>query len=185
MKDMILMTFNSIKNKINFEERKYCFEIFGFDFILDVNLQLWLIEVNTNPCIEESSSILQTYLPRMIDDAFKLTLDVLFPKPKNMHSNLKQSGSTNSVLQSTPTFKVSLELQQPKPNDQDQKTLSTLQLDLPQIIELEDVQEWPVKGYPDDTNMWYPSNYSIPRTLLAQLNDRKKAQPPIIRRRQQ
>lgn len=30
-------------------------EIFGYDFILDSNLKVWLIEVNTNPCIEESS----------------------------------------------------------------------------------------------------------------------------------
>jgi tubulin monoglycylase TTLL3/8 len=38
-----------------------------------------MIEVNTNPCIEESSSILKILLPRMLDDMFKLTLDVVFP----------------------------------------------------------------------------------------------------------
>lgn len=81
MKERVWMTFSSIKNKINFEDRKYCFEIFGFDFILDSDHEVWLIEVNTNPCIEESSPLLACYLPRMIDDAFKLTLDVLFPPP--------------------------------------------------------------------------------------------------------
>jgi D-alanine-D-alanine ligase-like ATP-grasp enzyme len=35
----------------------------------------WLIEVNTNPCLEESSKLLKQLMPRMIDDAFKLTLD--------------------------------------------------------------------------------------------------------------
>jgi hypothetical protein len=41
--------------------------------------------VNTNPCLEKSSGILEVLLPRMIgiilniDDAFKLTLDVIFP----------------------------------------------------------------------------------------------------------
>jgi D-alanine-D-alanine ligase-like ATP-grasp enzyme len=33
-------------------------EIFGYDFILDSDLKTWLIEVNTNPCIEESSPLL-------------------------------------------------------------------------------------------------------------------------------
>lgn len=50
-------------------------EIFGYDFILDHSLNPWLIEINTNPCLEESSKLLKVYLPRMIDDALKLSLD--------------------------------------------------------------------------------------------------------------
>ena len=34
--------------------------------------------MNTNPCLEESSPILKCLLPRMLDDAFKLTIDNLF-----------------------------------------------------------------------------------------------------------
>ncbi len=60
------MTLNSVKRKINFEERKYCFEIFGYDFILDSTNKVWLIEVNTNPCIEESSPLLRMLIPRML-----------------------------------------------------------------------------------------------------------------------
>ena len=41
-------------------------EIFGYDFILDEEINPWLIEVNTNPCIEESSPLLEMLLPRMI-----------------------------------------------------------------------------------------------------------------------
>jgi D-alanine-D-alanine ligase-like ATP-grasp enzyme len=33
-------------------------EIFGFDFFLDELFNVYLIEVNTNPCIEESSPLL-------------------------------------------------------------------------------------------------------------------------------
>jgi D-alanine-D-alanine ligase-like ATP-grasp enzyme len=54
-------------------------EIFGYDFILDHDLNPWLIEVNTNPCLEESSTLLQKLIPRMVDDALKLTLDQVFP----------------------------------------------------------------------------------------------------------
>ena len=54
-------------------------EIFGYDFILDEDFNPWLIEVNTNPCLEESSTLLKRLIPRMIDDALKLTVDIIFP----------------------------------------------------------------------------------------------------------
>ena len=66
----------SVKNKLNSNRRKgHFFEIFGYDFILDSDFNSWLIEANTNPCLEESSDILKTLLPRMVNDAFKLTID--------------------------------------------------------------------------------------------------------------
>ena len=62
-----------------------CFELFGYDFIIDEDFNTWLIEVNTNPCIEESSSVLKILLPRMIDDMMKLSVDRFYSdfKPKN------------------------------------------------------------------------------------------------------
>lgn len=110
MKELVWMAFASVKRKINFADRKYCFEVFGFDFIVDADYQLWLIEVNTNPCIEESSPLLQMYLPRMLgksklnkimfkDDAFKLTLDVLFPRARGINGK-----SNLSIAQSKLNF---------------------------------------------------------------------------------
>lgn len=41
------------------EQRKQNnFEIFGLDFMLDWNLKPWLIEINTNPCLELSCPLL-------------------------------------------------------------------------------------------------------------------------------
>ena len=37
-----------------------------------------LIEVNTNPCIEEPNTLLKQYVPRMLDDMLKIVLDPLF-----------------------------------------------------------------------------------------------------------
>ena len=67
-----------MSKKINPNKRKYCFELFGFDFMLDADLNCWLIEVNTNPCLEESSKLLEMLIPRMVDDMFKLTVDKVF-----------------------------------------------------------------------------------------------------------
>jgi hypothetical protein len=46
--------------------------------MIDSQLRPYLIEINTNPCIEESSPILKILLPRMIDDTFRLTIDKIF-----------------------------------------------------------------------------------------------------------
>ena len=39
-----------------------------------------MIEVNTNPCLEESSNLMKELIPRMIEDMLKLTVDLIFPK---------------------------------------------------------------------------------------------------------
>ena len=39
------------------------FEVMGFDFMLDDNLNLTLIEVNTNPCLDTPCLILQRIIP--------------------------------------------------------------------------------------------------------------------------
>ena len=64
--------------KMNFMNVKNCFEIFGYDFILDQNYKPYLLEVNSNPGLEISSPLINQLLPRMIDDAFKLTIDEIF-----------------------------------------------------------------------------------------------------------
>ncbi len=55
-----------MKTTLNKNNRQYCFEIFGFDFIVDEIFNVYLIEVNTNPCIEESSGLLKKLIPRML-----------------------------------------------------------------------------------------------------------------------
>lgn len=88
----------SVRKKIDPHRRKSCFELFGYDFILDEDFNVWLIEVNTNPCIEESSELLKIYLPRMIEDMLKLTVDQMFPKikKKNARSNIASPQKNSS-----------------------------------------------------------------------------------------
>lgn len=81
IKFIITKTMDAVKRKIDPNKRSGCFEIFGYDFMVDSDFTVWLIEVNTNPCLEESSDLLKRLLPRMLDDAFRLTLDRDFPDP--------------------------------------------------------------------------------------------------------
>jgi hypothetical protein len=75
---IIARSANAIKGKINLSNRNNCFELFGYDFILDINYRPFLLEINTNPGYEESSPLIKMLVPRMIDDAMKLTIDKEF-----------------------------------------------------------------------------------------------------------
>ena len=59
--------------------RKNCsFELFGLDFIIDSQFKPYLIEVNTNPCLELCSPVLERLIPRMMENMFRLCLDPVF-----------------------------------------------------------------------------------------------------------
>lgn len=96
MKQLIQLTFQAIKKSFLLKEYKYCFELFGYDFIIDDLLNVWLIEVNTNPCLEESSDLLKQLMPRMINDAFKLTIDQV-PITYNHSVDLQKNKSLREV----------------------------------------------------------------------------------------
>ena len=96
---IIRITGGAAKGRINFLNKKYCFEIFGYDFILDEKYQPYLLEINTNPGLEISSPLIDELLPRMIDDAFKLTIDQEFTKSykyANKESTFPVSGYDNN-----------------------------------------------------------------------------------------
>jgi len=49
MKDIIIDSILSSKNTININNRSPCFELFGYDFMIDEDFRCWLLEINTNP----------------------------------------------------------------------------------------------------------------------------------------
>ena len=70
------------KFNINHLNRTNCFEIFGCDFILDQKYKPYLLEINLNPGLEISSPLISKLVPRMVDDALKLTIDLKFYRNK-------------------------------------------------------------------------------------------------------
>jgi hypothetical protein len=83
IREVIWISMVAARRKINVNARKECFEIFGYDFMVDSQFKLWLIEVNTNPAIDDCSPMLKAMIPRMLDDAFKLTIDKIFNNKLN------------------------------------------------------------------------------------------------------
>lgn len=59
------MVFNSVRQCLN-NNLRFCYELYGLDFMIDECFRVLLIEVNTNPSLEESGGLLKTLLPPMI-----------------------------------------------------------------------------------------------------------------------
>ena len=55
--------------------------------MLDYKLKPWIIEVNTNPCLELSSSYLSYLIPSMVENSFRIVLDSLFPQATKTYSD--------------------------------------------------------------------------------------------------
>lgn len=75
IKDLIIDTFLSVKKSMNANNRENSFELFGFDFLLDEDFRIWLIEVNTNPFLGTPNEFMKGLVPRLIEDMLKIVLD--------------------------------------------------------------------------------------------------------------
>lgn len=81
MKNLATECIRAVHLNIDPEKRESSFEIFGLDFMIDENFKVWLIEVNTNPCLALSSSLLARLIPNMIENAFKIAVDPILMPP--------------------------------------------------------------------------------------------------------
>ncbi|OMJ85917.1 hypothetical protein SteCoe_12694 [Stentor coeruleus] len=77
IKDTLIASFLKIDPK----KRLHSMEILGYDFMIDRKFRPWLIEVNTNPCLELASPLLSSLIPAMVENAFKISVDSIFPAP--------------------------------------------------------------------------------------------------------
>jgi hypothetical protein len=77
MKDIILDTFYSIKKDINVLRKKNSFEFLGYDFLIDDDFRVWLLEVNNNPYLGVPNKFIDKLLPQMIDDMMETVLHPL------------------------------------------------------------------------------------------------------------
>ena len=59
MHDIVIDTILSVKNNINPNNKSNCFELLGYDFMIDEDFRCWLIEVNINPYLGLSNKYLK------------------------------------------------------------------------------------------------------------------------------
>ena len=93
MKKLVTDTFRAVYGKLDPKRRINTFEviyssfilvqIYGFDFMFDEDFKVYLIEVNTNPCLELGCPLLARLIPGMVENALRIVVDPLFPPAEN------------------------------------------------------------------------------------------------------
>lgn len=84
IRNIVSDTFKATYTIIDPNKKLHSFELLGYDFMVDENFKVWLIEVNTNPCLELSCGYLSKLIPSVLDNTFRLTLDQFFcPGPES------------------------------------------------------------------------------------------------------
>ena len=158
----------SVRYQINKNKRNYQFEIFGYDFMLDEEFNLFLIEINDDPGIEESSPWIQIIIPRMLDDALRLTIDQIFPPHYDFSKNYKKENDSKKIAENLGkkddknnlNIKTGNNLQTKNKNGENYFTENN------NINENKDINissnkknnnyitPFPVPGYKNDDNLW-------------------------------
>lgn len=76
--DIVIDTFLSVRRNLNPNNRQGTFELFGFDFLIDEDFRVWLIEVNTNPYLGMPNTYMKQLIPKMTNDMIKLVVDPIY-----------------------------------------------------------------------------------------------------------
>ncbi|KRX02871.1 hypothetical protein PPERSA_04074 [Pseudocohnilembus persalinus] len=84
LKQIIIYSIKSCQDQI--AGRKNSMELFGYDFMIDESFNPWLIEVNSSPTMEHSTSITSKLVTRLLDDVLKVTVDYQFAKKQKQKS---------------------------------------------------------------------------------------------------
>ena len=79
IKDVIIKTLISVEPHVvnamsrSTRHRNLCFEVYGFDILLDSKLKPWLLEVNISPSLSSSSPLDKKIKTMLICDTLNLT----------------------------------------------------------------------------------------------------------------
>lgn len=75
--------------KKNGTHRTNCFELFGFDVLIDSDLKPWLLEVNLSPSIATDSPLDLTIKSNLVTDVFNLVGVKRFDRKKESLNKIK------------------------------------------------------------------------------------------------
>jgi tubulin polyglutamylase TTLL1 len=70
--NIIYISLKSVQNVVSND--KHCFELYGYDILIDQNLKPWLIEVNASPSISPTTGPDRTIKMNLLQDVFKIVI---------------------------------------------------------------------------------------------------------------
>ena len=78
MERLVTDSFRAVYQKIDPNRLNHSFEIFGYDFMIDEQFKVYLIEANTNPSLEICSPLLARIVPELLDNSLRIAIDPVF-----------------------------------------------------------------------------------------------------------
>jgi tubulin monoglycylase TTLL3/8 len=82
----------AVYHTIDKKRRQHTFELFGYDFMVDENFKVYLIEANINPCLGVTSAFSSRFIPTLVDNTLRIALDPLYPSPPDYENSKKNVG---------------------------------------------------------------------------------------------
>ena len=152
--------------------------------VINLKSLVFLIEVNTNPGLEESSPWIQIIIPRMLDDTLRLTIDQVFNPGYDFSKRYKNDKNQNNlklilnefkdktnyknhilkteIINQNKNDKKSLEKERIKRTKTETISIEDLIEKIDQKFEIEKeaikndkyISPFPVPGYKEDDNLW-------------------------------
>ncbi|XP_041479461.1 protein polyglycylase TTLL10-like [Lytechinus variegatus] len=52
------------------------FDLLGFDFLLDVDMKIWLLEINVNPALHTNCEVLKELLPQVVEETLDIVIEI-------------------------------------------------------------------------------------------------------------
>ena len=109
MHQIMLQVVHSIRYKI--QRKVGYFGIYGYDFMIDENMKVWLIEINVNPAITTNTDTLIKAIPPAIEEGIQIAIEC-FEKSKANKKLLPLTAQKNYTMifnettapQQRPTF---------------------------------------------------------------------------------
>ena len=65
--------------------------------MIDENFKVYLIEANTNPCLEICCPLLARIIPELLDNSFRIAIDPLYQPPAILEDALMDIDEKNEV----------------------------------------------------------------------------------------
>ena len=92
IKNVIICSFEAARHEM--KQRPNSFELFGYDVMIDENLNVYLIEVNLSPALDYSTKITEKLVKLMLEDLIQVVID-----NKDVNDKMNSIGKFTKIYQ--------------------------------------------------------------------------------------
>ena len=92
IKNVIICSFEAARHEM--KQRPNSFELFGYDVMIDENLNVYLIEVNLSPALDYSTKITEKLVKLMLEDLIQVVID-----NKDVNEKMNSIGKFTKIYQ--------------------------------------------------------------------------------------